>query len=639
MSLRKFFARLRSVPNREQAERELNDEIREHIDMEEADQLEAGLGPEEARDAARRAFGNATLAKEASREAWIFRGLDELTTDIRFAARQLRRSPGFTSVTILTLALGIGLNTAIFSLFYSLTMAPLPVKNPSEITDIFQLSQTDSKYGPLSYPEYVYLRDRNTTFSGLAAFNGARMILSSIGDTRRDDADGEPLQAMIVSGNYFSVLGITPVQGRTFLPDEDRTPGARAVVVLSYYFWQRKLDAAPDIVGKTLTLNLVPYTVIGIAPKGFEGTIPNPVDVWVPMMMEGNANPGSDALQSRNSYFLHSIGRLKNGIQRANAQTELTVLAQQFADPTDGDRNKIGIAVTPGSFVNPQDFKQGLPAGVVLMLAVGLVLLIACANVANLALSRGLSRQKEIGTRLALGASRFRIVRQLLTESLLVSLVGGAAGMMIAIWSLQGFLPFLHPPGERGLNLNVRLDIPTLAFAILLSLLTALAFGLIPALRSSRQDPLTTLKEEGAAFNRRVSKSRLRSMLVIAQVAMSLVLLVAAGLLLRALMKAEQVDPGFNMKNILVITARVKLQNYDAKRATEFDRAMKEHLTALPGVSEVGLGMVAPLGSSFYNTNLIPDDRPYSPDDAKPSVNFNTVSPGAVASTSSLPST
>jgi predicted permease len=480
----------------------------------------------------------------------------------------------------------------------------------------------------LSYPEFAYLRDRNTAFSGLAAFNGANMILSGIGDTHTENTDGEPLQTMVVSGNYFSVLGITPTQGRTFLPDEDRTPGASAVVVLSYYFWQRRLEGAPEIIGKTLTLNLVPYTVIGVAPKGFEGTIPNPVDVWVPMMMEGNAHPGSTALHDRNSYFLHSIGRLKNGIQRANAQSELTVLARQFADPEDGDKNKIGIAVTPGSFVNPQDFKQGMPAGVILMLAVGLVLLIACANIANLALARGLSRQKEIGTRLALGASRFRVVRQLLTESFLVSLVGGAAGMMIAIWSLQGFLPFLHPPGERGLNLIIRLDIPTLGFAVLLSLLTALAFGLIPALRSSRQDPLATLKEEGTAFNRRVSKSRLRSILVVAQVAMSLVLLVAAGLLLRALTKAEQVDPGFNMKNVLVVTARVKMQNYDAKRAAEFDRAMKERLIALPGVSEVGLGMVAPLGSSFYNTNLEPDDRPASPDYEKPSVSFNTVSPG-----------
>jgi len=628
MSLRRFFTRLRSVPKREHVERELDDEIRTHIEIEEEEQHEAGVSRKEARDAARRAFGNATLAKEASREMWIFRWVDELATDACFALRQLRRSPGFTSVTILTLALGIGVNTAIFSLFYTLTMAPLPVRNPSEIADVYQKSQVDSKYGPLSYPEYVYLRDRNTAFSGLAAFNGARMILSGIGNTRTESADGEPLQAMIVSGNYFSVLGINPAQGRTFLPDEDRTPGSRAVVVLSYYFWQRRLDGAPDIIGKTLTLNLLPYTVIGVAPKGFEGTIPNPVDLWVPMMMDANANPGSTALHDRNSYFLHSIGRLKNGIQRTNAQSELSVLAKQFADPADGDKDKIGIAVTPGSFVNPQDFKQGLPAGVILMLAVGLVLLIACANVANLALARGLGRQKEIGTRLALGASRLRIVRQLLTESFLVSMAGGAAGMMIAIWSLQGFLPFLHPPGERGLNLNIRLDIPTLGFAVLLSLLTALAFGLIPALRASRQDPLATLKEEGTAFDRRVSKSRLRSMLVVAQVAMSLVLLVAAGLLLRALAKAEQVDPGFNMKNILVLTARVKMQNFDAKRAAEFDRAMKERLTALPSVTEVGLGMVVPLGSSFYSTYVVPDDRQSSPDDAKPLVSSNTVSPG-----------
>jgi predicted permease len=628
MSLRRFLARLRSAPKREQVERELDEEIRAHIEIEEEEQRAAGLRPEEAHDAARRAFGNATLAKEMSREAWIFRRVEELSQDVRFALGQLRRSPGFTAVAILTLALGIGVNTTIFSFFYSLALGPLPVRDPSAIVNVYQASQTDSRYGPLSYPEYVYLRDQNKVLSGMAVFSGAPLVLSGIDAKPTGGAEGEALRAMIVSGNYFSVLGEAPAAGRTFLAEEDRTPSGRAVVVLSYAYWQRRFADVPDIVGKTLTLNLLPYTVVGIGPKGFEGTTPDPVDAWVPMMMQGNVFPGGDQLHDRHSFWLQSVGRLKTGIHRTQAQAEMTILARQFSQASDGDKDKIGIAVTPGSFVNPQDFKQILPIGLLVLAAVGLVLLIACTNVANLALARGLSRQREIGTRLALGASRFRIVRQLLTESFLVSLAGGAAGMILAVWSLQAFLPFLHPPGERGLHLNISFDIPTFAYAFLLSLLTGFASGLIPALRSSRQDPLATLKEEGTAFKQRVSRTRLRSMLVVSQVAMSLVLLVAAGLLVRALAKAQSVDPGFNMKNVLVMTASVKLQNYDAKRAASFDREMQERLAALPGVSAVGLGTVAPLGTSFYVTSIVPDDQPSLTRDSTTNVSMNTVSPG-----------
>jgi predicted permease len=626
MSLRRFFARLRSVPKREEAERELNEEIRAHLEIEADEQRAAGISANEAQAAARRAFGNVTLAKEVSRDAWIFRCIEDLVQDVRFALRQMRRNPGFTVVAILTLALAIGMNTTIFSLFYALALGPLPAKNPNEIVNVYQASQSEQRYGALSYPEYIYLRDQNTLLSGLAVFSDAQMVLSGIDAKPTGGTEGESLQAMIVSGNYFSVLGETPAAGRAFLPDEDRTPSANAVAILSYAYWQRRFDGTPDIVGKILTLNLLPYTVVGVAPKGFEGTTPNPVDVWVPTMMQNNVFPGGDQLHDRNAFWLQSVGRLKTGIQRTQAQAEMTMLARQFAKAGDGEKNKIGIAVTPGSFVNPQDFQEVLPVGLKLLLAVGLVLLIACANVANLALARGLSRQKEIGARLALGASRFRIMRQLMTESLLMSLIGGVAGMLLGVASLKAFLPFLHPPGGHGLHLNIRFDTPTFGYALLLSVLTGFAFGLIPSLRSSKQDPLATLKEEGGAFNRYGSRSRLRSMLVVSQVAMSLVLLIAAGLLVRALAKAEKVDPGFDMKNVLVIIADVKLQNYDTRRAASFDREMEERLVALPGVDMVGLGVVAPLGTNFTSTNFFPDDYPSSPDDLKTFVNMNTVS-------------
>jgi predicted permease len=548
--------------------------------------------------------------------------------DLRHGVRILAGGPGFTAVALLTLTLGIGVNTAIFSFFNVLMLRPLQVKNPSAIVNVYHSVQNESDYGSLSYPEYVYLRDQNTVLSGLAVFSGAHMVLSGVGDKSTGSADGEALQAMLVSGNYFSVLGENPAPGRAFLPEEAQSPGSHPVVILSYTYWQRRFNGEPSIIGKTLTLNLLPYTVVGIAPRGFEGTTPDPIDVWVPLMMQSNAIPGSDFLHDRHQFWLQSVGRLKPGIQREPAQAEMTVLARQFAQPSDDVKREMSITLTPGTLLNPRDFKQVLPVGLLLVLAAGLVLLIACANVANLALARSLSRQKEIGIRLSLGASRSRIVRQLLTENMLLSLAGGAAGLILAVWLLDLLIPFLHPPGERGIHLNVSLDISTLAYTLLLSMLTGIAFGLTPALRSSKQDPLVTLKEEGTAFGRRVSRSRLRSMLVVAQVAMSLILLVGAGLLVRALAKAQRVDPGFEMKNVLVMSANVKLQNYDAAHAASFDLALEERLAALPGVRRVGLGAVAPLGTSFWDTNFNPDDYPSSPNDPTTYVNSNTVSPG-----------
>ncbi|HYL61047.1 MAG TPA: ABC transporter permease, partial [Candidatus Methylomirabilis sp.] len=551
---------------------------------------------------------------------------ETLVQDLKYAVRTLCRAPGYANVVILTLAVGIGVNTAIFSFFYGLILRPLPVKDPKSVVFAYNAAPRQ-RYGPVSYPEFVYLRDHNTVLSGFSVFGGARMTLTNEKDPEANST-GELLQAMMVSSDYFSLLGENAAIGRTFLPEEDGAPGAHPVAVLSYELWQTRFGGDPGIIGKSLTLNLLPYTVIGIAPRNFDGLSPQHIDLWVPVAMQSNVAPGVDELSERNAYWLRTVGRLKPGVTRDQAQAALSVLERQYSAQDKTDKSDPGrIALTAVTLVDPEGMEIAMPIAGVVMLAIGLVLLIVCANVANLALARGVGRQKEIGIRLALGAGRLRVVRQLLTESLLLGLCGGAAGLLLAYWIADGILPFFHPPGEHALNLNVRPDLTVLVYTMALSLLCGVAFGLIPALRFSKQDLVGTMKEVGTSGGRGASSSRLRNMLVVTQVAMSLFLLIGAGLMVRALWKAQKVDPGFAIHNVLVLKTDMRLHEYNAARATTFENQMEERLKAMPGVAGVSLGALAPLGDSFWTTNLDPDDRSFSAGAPIHFVNFNRVRP------------
>ncbi len=528
---------------------------------------------------------------------------------------------------MLTLALGIGANTAIFSLFNGLALRPIPAKDPARIVNLYRTVENATRYGVFSYPEYLDYRNHNTVFSGLAAFTGAHLTLTGGGKSEGSGA-GETLQALLVSGNYFAVLGIGAVPGRTFVAEEDQTPNAHPVVVLSHDFWQRRFESDPNLVGSTLMLNSVSYTVVGIAPKDFAGTEPDPVDVWVPMMMQGNARPGGNILEDRDLMSLRLVGRLKPGIRREQAQAEMTVLARQFASPKEDKNHQVSVTLTPGEFLNPQELGDVLPLAVLVMVAVGLVLLIACANVANLLLVRAAGRQREIGIRLSLGASRGRLVRQLLMESMLLALGGGAGGLMLAVWMAQLLLVWVHPPGAHRFAFDVGLDFRVLGYALLLSVMTGFLCGLLPALRSSKQDLAASTKEEWNAFGQRVSRSRLRSALVISQVAISLFLLVGAGLLVRALQKAQTVTPGFEMRNVYVVSPDLQGRGYNPARAREFQQRLSERLQAAPGVKGVGLARTAPLSSGFAITQFAIEGHEPAPGSRVATVNFNSVSPG-----------
>jgi macrolide transport system ATP-binding/permease protein len=547
--------------------------------------------------------------------------------DLRQALRRLWKSRGFTLMAVLTLAVGVGANTAIFSLFNALVLRPIPVQDPARIVNVYRTVESETRYGVFSYPEYLHYRDRNTVFSGLAAFTGARVTLASGKERTLGRGDGETLQAMLVSGNYFSVLGIGAAPGRTFATEEDRTPNSHPVVVLSHDLWQRRFEGDPDLVGRMLTLNSLSYTVVGIAPKGFGGTVPDTPDLWVPMMMQGNVRPGVDMLQDRDYMSLQIVGRLKPGIHREQAQAEMAVLAHEFAQPQNESNHRVSVILTAGQLLNPQQLGDVLPLAVLLMAAVGLVLLIACANVANLLLSRAAGREREIGIRLSLGANRGRLVGQLLTESMLLGLAGGAAGLILALWLADVLIAWGHPPGLHRIALDASPDFRVLGFTLLLSVVAGFACGVLPALRSSKQDLSAAIRGESKAFGQHVSKSRLRGILVVSQVAVSSILLVGAGLLVRALQKAQTVVPGFEMRNVLVVSPDFELRRYGSARALEFERELTQRLESMPGVKSVGLARTAPLGSSFSITRFAIQGHEPPPGSSPPTVHFNTVSP------------
>jgi predicted permease len=521
--------------------------------------------------------------------------MDTLLYDLRHAARKLAKSPGFTAVAVLSLGLGIGANATIFSFLNAIFLRPLPVEDPDRVVAVFTSDFSGPLYGGSSYPDYLDFRTKTDAFAGLAAYTVAPMSLSEGSQT--DRVFGE-----LVTANYFAVAGLQASRGRTFRPAEDESPAATPALVVSDGFWRRRFAADPAVVGKGVTLNGHPFTVVGIAPPGFTGMMRGlAVDVWVPMTMAG-AIPSSDRLDGRGNRFLFLLGRLKPGVTAEAAQARLAVLAaglqRTYPDNwTDVKEKCRVITVVPESRARLFPAVRGAVLGFLglLLSVVGLVLLMACTNVAGLLLARATARRREIAVRLSLGASRGRIIRQLLTESLVLSLLAAILGIVVASWATD-LLVALRPPVPIPVALDLRLDLRVLGFTLLVSILTGLVFGLAPALQASRPELLPALKDGSAAGERAASRWSPRRVLVVAQMAMSLVLLMGAALFLQSLGNAHRIDLGFDRANLLLLSLDVRLNGYDEPRGRLLYEQLLERAKGLPAVRSASLATEVPLG-------------------------------------------
>lgn len=519
--------------------------------------------------------------------------METLLKDLRFAARGLVRNPWLTGVGIASLALGIAGNTVVFSLFSSLLLRPLPVGNPDRVAAIYTSDFSGDRFGASSYPDYLEFRRRLESFDQIVAMSITPASLSEGGETGR-------IILATVSGNFFSGLDIPLAAGRGFAAVEDSVPGGHPVVVLSHALWTRRFGGDPAVLGRSVRLAGQEFTVIGVASRGFTGILRGLAeDAWVPLTMTPVLRPGTDDLTNRGNRSLFLFGQLKPGRSVVSAQAEARLVAGQLLEGyPDNWRNLQGtgrqLSVIPENEARIFPGARGpvIGATALLLSVVGLVLLIVCANLANLLLSRAAARQKEMAVRLSLGASRGRLLQQLLTESLLLAALGGGSGLLLAFW-ITGFLSGFRPDLPVPIMLDIHLDARVLAFTLAMSVLAGVLVGLAPALQASGAPIVAALKDEAGTGGRR--RSRLRNGFVVAQVSMSLILLVGAGLFLRSLRKAMAIDPGFEIGSGLMVTIDPSLTGYDDARAQAFQERLVERARAMPGVEAASVVSTVPL--------------------------------------------
>ncbi len=529
-----------------------------------------------------------------------------LLQDLRQALRMLRRNPLFTAAAVLTLALGIGMNTAVFSAVDALLLKPLPgVSHPEQLVQVYRTWPGDFNYGSNSVPHYYDIRERShDAFSDMLAWNFTPASVSFAGQP-------ELGMGQEVSANFFSMLGVHALRGRTFLPEEDKGPGEHPVVVLSYGYWQTRFGGDPATVGRSITINGRPFTVVGIAPAGFHGTMPvvHP-DFWVPLMMQATMMPGRDWINQRGPNFLTVVGRLKPGVTLEHANEVMKSVQAGLREEYPNYYKDTGINLVPQSQVGiaPQFRKAQVGLSTVIMAVVGLLLLIACVNVANLFLARASERRREMAIRLSIGARRGRIVRQLLTESVVFSLIAGAAGLLVAL-AVVRVASGIHLPTDFPVAFDFQLDTPVLLFTLAVAVVTGLLFGLAPAIQASKPELVSAVKGETSAKGE--ARSRLSRTLVVVQIAMSILLLVSAGLFLRSLSRATALDKGFRSDHLLLATVYPALQGYDRAHTDAFYNDLLQRVRAVPGVRSAAIGAVVPLGfDSQQNGVSVPGYEP-----------------------------
>jgi predicted permease len=547
--------------------------------------------------------------------------MGSLLTDLRYATRQLAKRPAFTVLALLIIALGVGANSAIFSVVNAVLLKPLPVESPDELVEIYSVEEGESFPAASSYPDYLSVKARDDLFSGVIAYTPHFFGLALAGQS-------EAVFGELVSGDYFDVLGVRPIPGRAFRA-EDEVAGAAPVVVISCGLWRRRFASDPGIISRTISLSGRSFEIVGVMPAEFTGMYVGAAPaVWVPLNSEGYLSSGSTQFESRGNRWLFVKGRLRGGVSPEQAQAGMNVLARQLARAYPESNGDLTIRVIPTSEVrlHPEVDRVLTPVAVLLMTVVGLVLLIACTNLAGLLLTRAVSRGKEMAIRLAIGARRGNLVRLLLTESMVLAILGGALGVLVAFWTAR-LLISLQPPGPFALSFDLAVDVAVLEFTALVTILTGFLFGLAPAVQATRPDVMATLKR-GTASPRAVRGGlAVRNILVVLQVAVALVLLIGATLFLRSLAEAQHINPGFERRRAAVLTVAVDLADYSREKGEEFYQRLKERFAALPGVETVAFASHLPLGYTISTTSLYVQGAEYAADHV-PTVDVTTISSG-----------
>ncbi|HYG08340.1 MAG TPA: ABC transporter permease, partial [Pyrinomonadaceae bacterium] len=597
-------SRIRALLMREEMEGELDEELRFHIEKEIEQNIARGMSPAEARRVALVEFGGVERVREECRDARGVRLLEDLLQDLRYALRVLKKSPAFTLVSVLSLALGIGVNATVFGFVNAVMLRPLPLPDHDELVRI----QDDNLP---AYSDYLAFNERAQVFSGLTAYDFESFQLT-VGDS--------PARAdvVLVSGNYFDVLGVRPALGRAFSADESAQPGAAAVAVISHGLWQGRFGADPAVVGKTFRLSRVPFTIIGVAPREFTGvSLGRRHDLWVPFAAEVLLRPEGNRTVNPDSYQVHVIGRLKPEVSLAQAQAAVEVVAAQqdqarkvrlFTDsPGEQPTTPRSLSRATAVEMGPRDRQQSWLGVAAVLAVVGLVLLAACANVANLLLGRAAGRRREIAVRLALGASRQRIVRQLLTESLVLSLLGATAGLILSRWVGDLLLSLVQrnsPADMAAVALDLSLDWRMLLYGMLVAVLTGVAFGLVPALQASKSDVVSDLKAETTPRGLGRRRLTFRNALVVTQVAISALLLIPAGLLLRSVRLAETSGYGFTVADRYVANVELEALGNDRRRQSLIREQLLGRVREMPGVHSATMSQIVPLAGGTMVVTL-----------------------------------
>ncbi len=579
--MREWWSKIRRVIRRADPADELNAEIEANLSLQAQDLAADGMPPGEARFAARREFGNITQTIESSREAWMFSALERFLQDARYALRAMRRSPGYFAVIMATLALGIGANTAIFSVVYAVLLKPLPYTNPDQLFTAFQANkQQGIPEAGCSYPNFEEWRAQNHVFSELAGIVAHQLTLTG---------RGEPsiVNTSVVTPEIFALLDVKPLAGRIFLP-KDGKQGAPPVTLVSEDLWRGRLGADSKIVGSSINLDKRPFTVIGIIPGGFRTPLFNTKqDVWIPLVQDPLF---STFMSRRGAHLLPVVGRLKPGVSVSQAQAEMDAISARLAREFPAENSGWTVRLAPLQKEMVGDVRTAL---LVLLGAVGLVLLIACTNIANLLLTRATSRSKEIAVRTALGAGRARIMHQLLSETAVLGLLGGVLGIALAYWGVRA-LSSLLPPSLPQVN-PIRVDYFVLGFALFLSAIAGVAFGLVPAMFAAHADTQNSLREGGRSSESR-NRRRARSFLVLAEISLAMVLLVVAGLLLRSFAKLTSVSPGFDARHIVKLDISLPQFQYSTPQQwAAFSEELLARIQSDPGLQDTAVVVPRPI--------------------------------------------